>query len=84
MASMLGVRRESVTSAAGKLQKLGVIEYQRGNITVIDRAQLEKLACECYEVVRKETERLISYHGPYSLPKRLSGFNQRLRAQRRV
>jgi CRP-like cAMP-binding protein len=69
MANMLGVRRESVTSAAGKLQKLGVIEYQRGNITVIDRAQLEKLACECYEVVRK-TERLLSYHGPYSLPKR--------------
>jgi CRP-like cAMP-binding protein len=79
MANMLGVRRESVTSAAGKLQKIGVIEYRRGNITVIDRPQLEKLACECYEVVR-ETERLLSYHGPYSLPKRFSGSNQGLPA----
>lgn len=60
IANMLGVRREGVTEAAGKLQKLGVIEYHRGHITVIDRPKLEALCCECYEVVRRETDRLIS------------------------
>jgi CRP-like cAMP-binding protein len=59
IANMLGVRREGVTEAAGKLQKAGVIEYSRGRITVIDRPQLESLCCECYEVVRSETERLL-------------------------
>ena len=59
IANMLGVRREGVTEAASKLQKLGVIEYSRGKITVIDRAHLERLSCECYAVVRKETERLL-------------------------
>jgi CRP-like cAMP-binding protein len=61
IANMLGVRREGVTEAAGKLQKLGVIEYARGHITVLDRAALEKLSCECYAVVRKETDRLLPW-----------------------
>lgn len=59
IANMLGVRREGVTESAGKLQKLGVIEYSRGQITVLDRAQLEALSCECYAVVKKETDRLM-------------------------
>lgn len=61
IANMLGVRREGVTAAAGKLQKLGIIEYQRGKITVLDRAKLEALCCECYADVKKETDRLIPY-----------------------
>jgi hypothetical protein len=59
IANMLGVRREGVTEAAGKLQRAGVIEYKRGNITVLDRPRLEDMCCECYEVVRRETERLM-------------------------
>ena len=59
IANMLGVRREGVTDAAGKLQKLGVIQYARGRITVLDRPKLEKLCCECYAVVKKETDRLL-------------------------
>ena len=58
IANMLGVRREGVTDAAGKLQTLGVIRYQRGRITVLDRPKLEQLSCECYAVVKKETDRL--------------------------
>ena len=61
IANMLGVRREGVTDAAGKLQKLGVIEYRRGHITVLDRPALEALSCECYAVVKKETDRLLPY-----------------------
>jgi CRP-like cAMP-binding protein len=61
IANMLGVRREGVTDAAGKLQKLGVIEYSRGQITVLDRPRLETLSCECYAVVKKETDRLLPY-----------------------
>jgi CRP-like cAMP-binding protein len=59
IANMLGVRREGVTEAAGKLQKLGVIRYHRGQITVLDRPKLESLCCECYAVVKKETDRLL-------------------------
>ncbi|KDN99125.1 MULTISPECIES: Crp/Fnr family transcriptional regulator [Pseudomonas] len=59
IANMLGVRREGVTEAAGKLQKLGVIEYSRGHIEVLNRAKLEMLCCECYAVVKKETDRLL-------------------------
>jgi CRP-like cAMP-binding protein len=59
IANMLGVRREGVTEAAGKLQKLGVIKYSRGEITIVDRPRLESLSCECYSVVRKETDRLL-------------------------
>ena len=58
IANMLGVRREGVTEAAGKLQKHGAIRYARGKITVLDRAQLERCSCECYAVVKKETDRL--------------------------
>lgn len=59
LGNALGVRREGVTVAAGKLQQLGVIEYSRGKITVVDRAKLEDLSCECYGVVKKETCRLL-------------------------
>jgi CRP-like cAMP-binding protein len=64
IANMLGVRREGVTTAAGKLQNQGVIRYSRGKITVIDRPKLEKLVCECYAVVKKETDRLLAYRVP--------------------
>src|SRR5438552_14896485 len=59
IANMLGVRREGVTDAASKLQKQAVIEYSRGQITVLDRDRLEELSCECYAVVKKETDRLL-------------------------
>ncbi|TVR90858.1 MAG: Crp/Fnr family transcriptional regulator [Spirochaetaceae bacterium] len=59
IANMLGVRREGVTEAAGKLQKAGLINYQRGHITVLDRPGLEARVCECYEVVRTEFARLL-------------------------
>jgi len=59
IANMLGVRREGVTDAAGRLQKEGVIEYRRGHITVLDRPKLEQLCCECYAVVKLETDRLL-------------------------
>ncbi|MGQ4277442.1 Crp/Fnr family transcriptional regulator [Pseudidiomarina sp. E22-M8] len=61
IADMLGVRREGVSVAAGKLQKLGVIEYHRGVVTVLNRSKLEALSCECYQVVKKECERLLHY-----------------------
>jgi len=64
IANMLGVRREGVTEAAGKLQKLGVIRYSRGKIVVLDRPHLERLSCECYSVVKHETDRLLGSHLP--------------------
>ena len=60
IANMLGVRREGVTEAALNLQRAGLIQYQRGHITVLDRAGLEHRTCECYAVVRKEYERLLA------------------------
>lgn len=60
VASMLGVRRESVTEAAGRLQTAGYIRYRRGHIGVLDRTGLERQACECYGVVKQELGRLLS------------------------
>jgi CRP-like cAMP-binding protein len=59
IANMLGVRRQGVTESAGKLEREGLITYHRGLITVLDRPGLEKRACECYSVVKAETERLL-------------------------
>ena len=59
IASLLGVRREGVTEAAGRLQKAGVISYRRGHIKVLDRDGLEERACECYGVVKAEYDRLL-------------------------
>ncbi|MBJ2137442.1 Crp/Fnr family transcriptional regulator [Paraglaciecola chathamensis] len=61
IANMLGVRREGVTEAAGKLQKLGIINYKRGHIQVLDRLGLEAQSCECYKVVKNEADRLDTY-----------------------
>lgn len=61
IANMLGVRREGVTEAAGKLQAEGLIEYRRGRITVLDREGMEQRVCECYGVVKKEYDRLLSF-----------------------
>jgi CRP-like cAMP-binding protein len=60
VASALGVRRESITEAAGKLQRAGLIRYRRGHLTVLERSGLEAGACECYAVVKKEIGRLLS------------------------
>jgi hypothetical protein len=68
IANMLGVRREGVTEAAGKLQRQGLISYNRGHITVLDRAGLEHSSCECYAVVKKEFDRLLS-----DIPQRAAG-----------
>jgi hypothetical protein len=62
IANMLGVRREGVTGAARKLQQLGVIRYRRGHIKVLDRPRLETLSCECYAVVKQESDRLLAPH----------------------
>jgi len=59
IANMLGVRREGVTEAAGKLQAQGLIEYRRGRIAVRDRPGLEARVCECYAVVKREYDRLL-------------------------
>jgi Mn-dependent DtxR family transcriptional regulator len=64
IANMLGVRREGVTEAARKLQAAGLISYRRGRITVLDRSRLEARACECYQVVKSEFDRLL----PYAMP----------------
>ncbi len=64
IANMLGVRREGVTEAAGRLQQEGIILYSRGHIKVVDRAKLEKRSCECYQVVKVEFDRLLpAFHG---------------------
>lgn len=70
IANMLGVRREGVTEAAGRLQHQGLIRYRRRHITVLDRAGLEEHVCECYGVVKKEFARLLSdtQHPPLHEP----------------
>ncbi len=60
IANMLGVRREGVTEAAGKLQRAGLIRYSRGRIEVLDRPGLERTVCECYAVVKREYDRLLA------------------------
>lgn len=62
IATMLGVRREGVTAAAHKLKTFGAIDYHRGHIKIVDRLKLEELTCECYKVVKRETDRLLPYH----------------------
>jgi CRP-like cAMP-binding protein len=59
IANMLGVRREGVTEAAGKLQRAGLIQYSRGHIRVLNRAKMERSVCECYQVVKAEFDRLL-------------------------
>ena len=76
IANMLGVRREGVTEAAGKLQAAGLIQYSRGHIKVLDRSGLEKRTCECYAVVKKEFDRLL----PYQIPGPLNTTKERLPA----
>ena len=61
IANMLGVRREGVTAAAGHLQEAGLIRYHRGHIVVLDRPGLEQRVCECYAVVKRETDRLLAH-----------------------
>lgn len=68
IAGMLGVRREGITEAAGDLQAAGLIRYARGHIAVLDRAGLEERACECYEAIRKECDRLFAPPPPLRAP----------------
>lgn len=62
IANLLGVRREGITAAAHKLKAAGAIDYHRGHITIVDRSKLGKLSCECYFVVKRETDRLLPCH----------------------
>jgi CRP-like cAMP-binding protein len=61
VAALLGVRREGITEAAGRLQRGGLIRYHRGEITVLDREPLQATCCECYQAVKTETDRLLPY-----------------------
>ena len=70
--NMLGVRRAGVTEATGNLEKNGLIRYSGGRITVLNRAKLEKRACECYEVVKKEIKRLLAFEIPANAPVKLA------------
>jgi CRP-like cAMP-binding protein len=78
IANMLGVRREGVTEAAGRLHKQGVIDYSRGHIIVTNRPKLKTLSCECYAVVKTETDRLLQFSnltGDNSKKPRVTGYN---------
>jgi CRP-like cAMP-binding protein len=82
IANMLGVRREGVTEAAGKLQRAGAIEYRRGRIRVLNRPLLESLVCECYRVVRSEFARLLPWDASQG-PQRKTLSNKDLRGRRK-
>jgi CRP-like cAMP-binding protein len=73
LANLLGVRREGVAQAAGRLQIAGIISYQRGHIKVLDRDQLEKRSCECYGIVKAEYDRLLTFPKDSSHGFNLSG-----------
>jgi len=83
IAKMLGVRREGVSTAAGKLQVAGIIRYKRGRVLILNRASLERLVCECFGVVKEEYERLLpwvylnKYKPKHSFDKKLSETNQK-------
>jgi CRP-like cAMP-binding protein len=79
IANMLGVRREGVTEAAGILKDAGLIQYQRGRITVLDRPGLEQQVCECYAVVKRETDRLLSWKPEWADSGRTAGRADALR-----
>ena len=72
VANMLGVRRDVVTDAAGELQRKGAIRYQRGRITVLDRSRLRQLACECYDLVQNEYQRLLPWDMAATVEQRAS------------
>jgi len=78
IASMLGVRREGVTEAARNLQEAGLIRYSRGHITILDRLKLEEWVCECYAVVKRETDRLLprKQTGPQSGRRAIAAFRE--------
>lgn len=80
IASMLGVRREGVTEMAGNLQRAGLISYRRGHITVLDRVGLELQACECYALVKKESDRLLRTAAPAGLSKNMTAIKPNLMA----
>ena len=65
IANMLGVRREGITAAAHKLKSVGAIDYHRGHISIVDRRKLEEMSCECYLVVKRETDRLLPCHSQH-------------------
>lgn len=74
--NMLGVRRAGVIEATGNLQKIGLIRYSGGRITVLNRTKLEKRACECYDVVKKEIKRLLAFEVPVNAPVKLAVANR--------
>jgi CRP-like cAMP-binding protein len=82
IANLLGVRREGVTAAAGRLQHRGAIRYCHGRIAILDRGLLEELCCECYSVVRQETDRLLPMARPQGRHDRLMRFDANLISRR--
>lgn len=82
IASLLGVRREGVTAAAGRLQTAGLIRYRRGRISVLDRVGVEQRACECYAVVRREYERLLPAATNASIAARIMNLRGATQSQR--
>jgi CRP-like cAMP-binding protein len=75
LGQMLGTRRASVTEAAGKLQKAGMITYTRGNVTILSRGKLEKMACDCYQIIQLQKRKWQAETGNMSFSRALSGSN---------